>query len=88
MTPAERIAAATRAVDSRPLFRGERSVDDVMADAALDALCPRGERIVLDRTGDTDRLIHQRQGRAWEINNSAQTLWATWVDVNDPDQQS
>lgn len=69
MTPAERIAAA--------LFDayngGSSGLDDMLegvctSDAliALDALCPKGSRVVLDRTGDTDRLIRQRRiGWTW-----------------------
>lgn len=52
MTPAERIAAAVTRLD------GKGCTPDpwLAADAALFALCPKGERIVIDRTGDTDRL--------------------------------
>lgn len=57
MTPAERIAAALRKfAEAWP----ENWVSE-LADDALDALCPRGERVVLDRTGDTDRLIRQER---------------------------
>ncbi len=59
MTPAERLC--------EPLFRyffpkAERTGYirpehyEPLATIVLDALCPKGERVVIDRTGDTDRL--------------------------------
>ncbi len=52
MTPAERIAAALFDAYSG----GASEPDQDEANVAVDALCPKGERVVLDRTGDTDRL--------------------------------
>lgn len=48
MTPAERIDAI---LEPSLGELGYAVTNDV-----LDALCPKGERIVIDRTGDTDRL--------------------------------
>lgn len=53
MTPAERIEQGIDNWWSRPEDFPTR------AEFILDALCPRGERVVLDRTGDTDRLVRQ-----------------------------
>ena len=36
------------------------------------ALCPKGERVVLDRTGDTDRLVKQRLSLSMGV----------WLDVD------
>ena len=48
MTPAERVAAA--------LTGRWGQLPAVIIAEALDALCPKGKSIKLDRTGDTDRL--------------------------------
>ena len=59
MTPAERIAAALgyrKPIDGLIGSSLEMSNAFYRASLILDALCPKGERVVLDRTGDTDRL--------------------------------
>ena len=67
MTPAERIAAE--------LERGPVPRLDVPF-IALDTLCPKGESIKLDRTGDTDRLVRQRH----EQTPAGRDVWA---DIED-----
>lgn len=89
MTPAERIAAAIGY--RRPIDRmlGE-SISMTrafhQAGAILDALCPRGERVVLDRTGDTDRLIRQRLVKLGPLgvqNNERVPLWVDSPEGNE-----
>lgn len=59
MTPAERIAAALAAWDEVCFATSGHWPEPTSF--VLDALCPKGERVVLDRTGDTDRIIRQRR---------------------------
>lgn len=88
-TPAERIAAAmcrayndAHAVDCRTLAADDEF--DAEAAAAIDALCPKGERVVLDRTGDTDRIWRQMEERRRLGPNVEETVW---VDIEDgPDE--
>lgn len=55
MTPAERIPFAMHLQALLAVCGHNVSNDDI--DMVIDmALCPKGERVVLDRTGDTDRL--------------------------------
>ena len=77
VTPAARIARTLEAL----------TVGNV-PDAVLDALCPKGERVVLDRTGDTDRLIRQHPAvNAWLTNRRQLGLPPLWVDIEDgPDE--
>lgn len=60
MTPAERIAAALHrhATDHNLWMLADfHQAEPMEHDYVLDALCPKGERVVLDRTSpDTDRL--------------------------------
>ncbi len=60
VTPAERIAAALgyrKPIDGLIGSSLEMSNAFYRASLILDALCPKGERVVLDRTGETDRLL-------------------------------
>jgi len=65
VTPAERIATALRdwQRNQSPPMDTTLWIDkaEQPAGVALDALCPKGQRVVLDRTGDTDRLIRQQE---------------------------
>ena len=98
MTPAERLC--------EPLFRyffpkAERTGYirpehyEPLATIVLDALCPKGERVVMDRTGDTDRLVRQAQHVVWlgQLRDHnchvvrEQGHYCAWVDIGDgPDE--
>jgi len=83
MTPAERIAATLgyrRPIDGVG-FGVSESRAFHRAGLVLDALCPKGERVVLDRTGGTDRLVRQEQ---FSISTSRRWKpFLLWVDVED-----
>ena len=83
MTPAERIAAALAVWDPQDFMDWNWVIDK-----AIDALCPKGESIRLDRTGDTDRLVRQHPAvNVWLTNRRQLGLPPLWVDVEDgPDE--
>ena len=74
MTPAERIAAAAKEWADGPLLPH----NPTCAEHELDALCPKGESIRLDRTGDTDRLVRQREVEIHGVHHD--DIWLQPVD--------
>lgn len=96
MTPAERIAPALfRFFFPKASTTGHIRPEhyERMATTALDAICPKGERVVLDRTGDTDRLVRQvrvaytGQDRTYYDDSFDPLDGPAWVDIEDgPDE--
>lgn len=97
MTPAERIAAeivdyvATNlnyatmtkrdvAYETARLICGD---DDVLWAVLGVTVCPKGERVVLDRTEDTDRLVKQ-ESRVRVISDGR--IVSVWVDEDADDE--
>lgn len=103
MTPAERIAAEIAAyVQTNTDFPAMTKLDVAYETARLicgdeDVLwavlgvtvCPKGERIVLDRTGDTDRLIKQSQTThvVRSIAGTPMGFQKLWVDSPEGSEQ-
>ena len=84
-SPTERIAATLVPIWQEAALHGGPFVGpgDFIAEASmfLDALCPPGERVVLDRR-DGDRLIRQRK---FSIAMHGSPVVDAWADIDEGD---